>query len=115
MSAADTPSPSPRHDDTRQRSDKHAQAWWLWKGPTLVWLVLVVLFAATLGSAYLPLGDGNLAANLAIAAAMIVLLATFLMDLQNAKTIVRIVAGAGLFWLILMFSLTFNDYLSRYY
>ncbi len=46
---------------------------------------------------------------------MIVLLVTFLMDLQNATVIVRLIAGAGLFWLIFMFSLTFNDYLSRYY
>lgn len=99
--------------DARPRSEQ--EAWWLWKGPTLVWLVLILLFAASLGSAYFPLGLGNVAANLGIAAVMIVLLVTFLMDLRSAQTIVRIVAAAGLFWLILMFSLTFNDYLSRYY
>lgn len=106
--------PSPRRD-ALQRSDRELPAWWLWKGPGLVWLALVVLFAVSLGSAYLPLGDGNIAANLLIAAVMIVLLVTFLMDLRRAQTIMRIVAAAGLFWLILMFSLTFNDYLSRYY
>ena len=99
--------------DNRSRSEQ--EAWWLWKGPALVWLVLILLFAASAGSAYLPLGDGNIAVNLGIAAVMIVLLVTFLMDLRSAQTIVRIVAAAGLFWLILMFSLTFNDYLSRYY
>jgi caa(3)-type oxidase subunit IV len=46
---------------------------------------------------------------------MIALLVTFLMDLKNARAIIRIVAAAGLFWAILMFALTFNDYLSRSY
>lgn len=101
--------------DAERRSERRALAWWLWKAPTLVWLALIVLFAISLGSAYFPLGDANVAVNLLIAAVMIVLLVTFLMDLQNATVIVRLIAGAGLFWLIFMFSLTFNDYLSRYY
>jgi cytochrome c oxidase subunit 4 len=99
--------------ETRSRSEQEAR--WLWKGPALVWVLLLLLFAASLGTAYLPLGGGNIAVNLSIAAVMIVLLVTYLMDLQSAQTIVRVIAAAGLFWLILMFSLTFNDYLSRYY
>ncbi|HEV2716040.1 MAG TPA: hypothetical protein VGU64_12310 [Terriglobales bacterium] len=66
-------------------------------------------------SAYVPLGNGNIALNLLIAAVMIVLLVIFLMDLRSAKALIRIVALAGLLLLILMFTLTFNDYLSRYY
>jgi caa(3)-type oxidase subunit IV len=46
---------------------------------------------------------------------MIVVLVTFLMDLKGATALIRVVAAAGLLWLILMFALTFNDYLSRYY
>ncbi len=76
---------------------------------------MIVLFGVTLGVAYLPLGGAHLAAHLAIAAVMIALLVTFLMDMRNATAIVRLIGSAGLFWLILMFSLTFNDYLSRYY
>lgn len=100
---------------TNSRQNNARLSWRAWKGPGLVWLALIVLFTISLGSAYLPLGDGNITVNLAIAAIMIALLVIFLMDLKNAKAIVRIVAGAGLFWLILMFALTFNDYLSRYY
>ena len=55
-------------------------------------------------------GSGNIALNLLIAAVMIVLLVTFLMDLKSAKALIRVVAAAGLLWLILMFTLTFNDY-----
>jgi cytochrome c oxidase subunit 4 len=91
------------------------RSWWLWQSPAVVWLALVVLFGASLGSAYVPLGNGNIALNLLIAAVMIVLLVIFLMDLRSAKALIRIVALAGLLLLILMFTLTFNDYLSRYY
>jgi cytochrome c oxidase subunit IV len=95
--------------------DHSRRSWWLWKSPALVWVSLVVLFGASLSSAYLPLGDGNIAVNLLIAAVMILLLVTFLMDLKSARALFRVVAGAGLLWLILMFSLMFSDYLSRYY
>jgi cytochrome c oxidase subunit IV len=101
--------------DTGNRRRDSAAAWRLWKGPGLTWLALVVLFAVSLGSAYLPLGAGNVATNLVIAAVMIALLVTFLMDLKNAQTIIRIVAASGLLWTVFMFALTFNDYLSRHY
>jgi cytochrome c oxidase subunit IV len=95
--------------------DNTRHAWWLWQSPALVWLVLLMLFGASLASPYWPLGTGNLTVNLVIAALMIVLLVIFLMDLKGATALIRVVAAAGLLWLILMFALTFNDYLSRYY
>ncbi len=85
----------------------------LWRGPVLTWIVLMLLFALNLGSAYVYLGAGNVALNLLIAAVMVVLLAVFLMDLRSSKVLTRIVAVAGLFWTVMMFSLTFTDYLSR--
>jgi len=87
----------------------------LWIGPLAAWGVLVVLFATSLGSAYLPLGTGNVAINLGITAVMIAVLATFLMGLQNSTALIRIIAAAGGLWMIIMFSLTFADYLSRSY
>jgi cytochrome c oxidase subunit IV len=94
---------------------EQVRPWWLWQAPALVWLALLVLFGASVASAYLPLDTGNLAVNLLIAAIMIVVLVIFLMDLKSATALIRVVAAAGLLWLILMFSLTFSDYLSRYY
>lgn len=85
----------------------------LWRGPLLAWAALLVLAAINLGSAYVPLGPGNVALNLVIAAVMTVVLAVFLMDLQNAKALIRLVAVTGLFWTVFMFALTFSDYLSR--
>lgn len=96
---------------TAQRQSTQA----LWKGPAIAWLVLMILFAGSLGSAYLALGSGNIAINLLIAAIMIAVLATFLMDLRHATMLTRIAAAAGVFWVVLMFALTFSDYLSRHY
>jgi cytochrome c oxidase subunit IV len=87
----------------------------LWKGPAAAWLVLLALFAVSLGSAYVPLGAGNVTVNLLVAAIMIGVLVTVLMDLRRANSLTRIVAAAGLFWIALMFALTFTDYLSRHY
>jgi caa(3)-type oxidase subunit IV len=85
----------------------------IWLGSLWTWLALVLLFAISLGSAYIPLGDGNLALNLSIAAVMAVILIVFLMDLRSSQALIRVTAVAGLFWMALMFSLTFSDYLTR--
>ncbi len=97
----------------QQEQEWRESRWRLWKGPSIAWGTLVVLFAANLVFAYLPLG--NLALSLAIAGLMIAVLSTFLMDLRNAEALTRMVAGAGLFWTSLMFVLTFCDFLSRHY
>jgi len=86
-----------------------------WRGPVAVWLGLLVLFGVTTGSAFVPLGPFNIALNLLIAAIMLALLVTFLMDLRHSTTLLRLLACAGLFWTVFMFALTFTDYLSRYY
>ncbi|WP_407168756.1 oxidase [Bradyrhizobium sp. ORS 111] len=93
-----------------ETSDDHGI---LWRGPVLAWAALLGLAAISLGSAYLPLGVGNLAVNLIIAVVMTIILAIFLMDLKSGTMLVRVVAIAGVFWMIFMFALTFSDYLSR--
>lgn len=85
----------------------------IWLRPTAVWLALVLLGLASLGSAYLPLGAFNTPLKLTIAAIMLVLLWLFLMDLIGAETLLRLIAAAGVVWLSFMFALTFTDYLSR--
>jgi cytochrome c oxidase subunit IV len=87
----------------------------LWFGPLLAWVGLMVLFAINLASSYVPLGRANVVINLLIAAVMAATLFIVLMDLRNAKALVRVAAVAGLFWMMMMFSLTFSDYLSRTY
>jgi hypothetical protein len=46
---------------------------------------------------------------------MVAVLAIFLMDLRHSNILMHIVALAGFFWITMLFSLTFSDYLSRPY
>lgn len=85
----------------------------LWQGPIIVWLVLGVILAGSAVSAFYPLGALNPTINLVLAALMLLILATFLMDLKSASPVVRLVAASGLFWVIFLFTMTFTDYLSR--
>ncbi|MGE5470518.1 MAG: cytochrome C oxidase subunit IV family protein [Bacteroidota bacterium] len=78
-----------------------------------VWLALMVLLAATAGSALIPLGVWNSIANLVIAAAKALLVAVFFMHLKEAGVLVRLVAFIALFMLVLLFSLASTDYLTR--
>jgi cytochrome c oxidase subunit IV len=105
---------SPPSTDHSARA-AHGNAWQLWKGPSVAWLALIALFAVNLVCAYVPLGAGNLLLSLVIAALMIAVLSTFLMGLRDSTSLIRLLAGAGLFWTSLMFILTFCDFLSRRY
>lgn len=82
-------------------------------GPAVVWLVLLVLLAASCAAAFLPLGPYNTALNMVFAAVMLLVLAVFLMNLAGASALLRLVASAGLLWVAFLFVLTFADYLSR--
>lgn len=78
-----------------------------------VWVALLVLLAASVGSAYLPLGIWNSVANLAIAAVKVGLVAVFFMHLREAGGVVRLAAAIGIFMLVLLFGLGATDYLTR--
>jgi cytochrome c oxidase subunit IV len=79
-----------------------------------VWLALIVLLLATLGSAFIPLGVGNAAINLAIAVAKSLLVVFFFMHLRSAHPVLRIVATAGFFWLAILLGLSLTDFAVRY-
>jgi cytochrome c oxidase subunit 4 len=79
----------------------------------LTWASLMVLLLITLGSAYLKLGAGNLIANMSISVLMTLLIMAVFMHLRQDSPVVRLVAAAGFFWLMLMFTLTLSDYLTR--
>ena len=77
------------------------------------WLGLLLLLAATLGLAYLPLGSGNIVVSLAIATAKAVIVAIVFMKLARGPSLTWIFAGAGLFWLMLLIGLSATDYATR--
>ena len=74
---------------------------------------LMVLLVATVGVSFLPLGKFGIVVAMAIAAAKVMLIAFFFMHLRYASRLTMLVAGAGLFWLTILFFFTFSDYLAR--
>lgn len=81
--------------------------------PAAIWLALLLLLAITIGAAYLPLGPGNGVVSMGIAACKAALILLFFMELKTSSALLRLASLAGVFWLVLMFSPTFGDYLSR--
>ena len=78
-----------------------------------VWIGLLALLMATLGSAYIRLGPWNSVINLAIAAAKALLVAIFFMHLRTGSVTLRIVVLGALFTLALLVGLSLSDYLTR--
>jgi cytochrome c oxidase subunit 4 len=79
----------------------------------LVDFALLMLLLATYGVSFLHLGIFNPILNLGIAVAKAGLVAWFFMHLRAARGIVRLFAGAALLWLVIMFGLGLNDWLTR--
>jgi cytochrome c oxidase subunit 4 len=78
------------------------------------WIGLMVLFALTLASSFVPLHGFNTAVNVAIAVAKAALVALIFMRLRTSSALVRLAALAGLVWLLILIGLSFTDVLTRY-
>ena len=80
----------------------------------LVWAALMALLALTIGVDMLDLGWGNTVAALAIAAAKAFLVGCFFMHLYYDQKLIRVFALAGVFWLMILMTLSMSDYLTRH-
>jgi cytochrome c oxidase subunit IV len=80
----------------------------------LVFAALMVLLVITLAAAALNLGEWNLVIAITIAVAKALLVVLFFMHLRWSTYLVRVFAGAALFWLSILFVLTLQDYFSRH-
>jgi cytochrome c oxidase subunit 4 len=78
-----------------------------------IFIALLVLLIATVGAAYLPLGDLHFPVAMIIAAAKAVLIVLFFMHVIYSSRLTKIVTVAGFLWLAIMVGLTLSDYLSR--
>ena len=77
------------------------------------WAALIALMLASLGSAYLRLGVGNLAVGLAIAVVKAAIVSWLFMRLRTSSAMVRIVGATALATLLLLFALSSVDYATR--
>lgn len=78
-----------------------------------IWAALLILLAITCASAYVPMGPWNGAVNLIVATAKALLVAIFFMHLRANVVLLRLAAAIALFMLVLLFSLSGLDYLTR--
>jgi cytochrome c oxidase subunit IV len=90
-----------------------ANAWTLWRRLLPVWGALLGLLAVTFACAYAPLGAFNVVVALAVAAIKATLVGFIFMGLARSGALLRLAAAAGFFWLVILFALTFSDYLGR--
>jgi cytochrome c oxidase subunit IV len=79
----------------------------------LCWLGLLALLGLTVTLAYQPLGSFNTVVALAIAGIKATLVAVIFMELRERNALTIIFAGAGVFWLAIMFWLVLGDYTTR--
>jgi len=80
----------------------------------LVFATLLCLTLITVDVAFYNLGILNLYVALAIATTKAVIIVMYFMHVKYGSRLIWIFAIAGLFWLVILFSLTFGDYLTRF-
>lgn len=74
---------------------------------------LIILLILTVVVAFFDFGVFNRVIALAIAVAKASLIMAYFMHLRYSSHLTWIFAGAGFFWLIIMFLITMGDYLAR--
>lgn len=84
------------------------------KGPILIWVLLIWLVAGTYAAAVSSLAPPlKTEIHFVVVAVQVGLIGVFFMNLRVARGLIWFAAVAGLYWLCIMFVLTFNDYRSR--
>ena len=79
----------------------------------LSWVALMALVGTTLGLSFVPMGSFNLVVALGIAALKALIVFAVFMELWSGPSLRWVFAGAGFFWLMIMFVLTGADYFTR--
>jgi cytochrome c oxidase subunit 4 len=85
----------------------------------LIYVALMVLLAATVAAAFMPVDhwlpgrDWGVGIALTIAVAKGLLILLYFMHVKYSARMVWAFAGAGFLWLGILFTLTFSDYLTR--
>ena len=78
-----------------------------------VFLALLVGTALTVAVAFVDLGALNNVMMLTIASVKALLVILFFMHVRWSTRLTSIVVASGFFWLLLMFSVTITDFLTR--
>jgi len=79
----------------------------------VIFAMLMVLTAVTVGVAYIDLGAMNTVVALAIACFKALIVVLFFMHVKYSTRLIKLTVIAGLYWMGILFVLTFSDYLTR--
>ena len=79
----------------------------------LIISILIVLTCATWAIAFVDLGIWNPVVALTIACIKAVLVVLFFMHVYYSSKLTKVTVGAGLFWLLILLTLSLIDYISR--
>ena len=74
---------------------------------------LMLLTAVTVGVAFINLGPFNFPVALTIAIVKATLVILFFMHVKYSSRLTKLIIGTGFFFLLVLFTLTLTDYLSR--
>ena len=78
-----------------------------------IFAALLVLTAITVGMAFVDLGPFNTFLALTIAVSKAVLVILFFMHVRYGSRLITVYVVAGVFWLLLLLSLSLTDFLTR--
>ena len=78
-----------------------------------IFAALLGLTAITVGVAFINLGPFNTVLALAIAVGKAVLVVLFFMHVRYSSRLIWVYVAAGVFWLVLLLSLSLTDFLTR--
>ncbi|HVV92317.1 MAG TPA: oxidase [Hyphomicrobiales bacterium] len=79
----------------------------------VLWAVLIVLLAIAAVTAHIDLAPFNVPIMLVAAAIEVALVAVVGMELDRSPALLRLAAVTGVIWLVIMFTLSFSDFLTR--
>jgi len=80
----------------------------------VVWLVLLGFLGGNIALAYAASGNVVAVAHVLIAVVMALIVLAVFMELDRGASLVWVFAGAGFFWLAILFAMTAADYWTRY-
>jgi cytochrome c oxidase subunit 4 len=79
----------------------------------IIFTLLLLLTAATVGVAFIDLGVFNTVMALAIASVKAMLVILYFMHLKFSPSQTKLAAAAAIFWLMIMLTITAFDYVGR--
>jgi cytochrome c oxidase subunit 4 len=78
-----------------------------------IFAALMVLTAITVAVAFVNLGPFNFPVALSIAIIKATLVILFFMHVKYSSRLTKLIIGTGIFFLVVLFTLTLTDYLTR--